>query len=528
MRDFQKPERSETFSTNGMIATSHPLAAKVGLDAMSKGGNAIDAAITAALMLVLCEPQSTGLFGDAFAIIKSKKAKSIIGLNGSGKAPMALSSDILLSKNINEIPLDSVHSVTIPGAVSLFEEAAEKFGDLGLKELCIQPIKYAEKGVVVSPRVSFDWDVHRKKLLGSSEKFYLDSGKAYKAGSLFKAPMQAEVLRQISAKGSKGFYQSHITTDLVNSLQNLGGVHSIADFENVKVQYVEPTYANLKDGSTLIELPPNGQGLTAIMMKKMMEFCNIERFGADSFERIHLEAEIAKIAYSARNNFIGDPDFLEVKQNIFLDDSYLERLSREISFGKVLNYNLGNDFFSRNKDTVLICAADNEGNAISLIFSTFHAFGSGLSSEKFGLLFHNRGAGFVLKKDHPNELLGGKRPLHTIIPAILEEENGSIMPFGVMGGQYQANGHARILSNIKDYGMGFQEALNFPRSFCFDGVLNIERGYTKATKEKLTELGYTVEEASIPIGGAQLVRIDSSGVLIGASDPRKDGCALGY
>ena len=245
---------------------------------------------------------------------------------------MALSSETLLSKNIKEIPLDSVHSVTVPGAVSLFEEAADKFGDLGLKELCIKPIKYAEEGVAVSPRVSFDWDVHRKKLLGSSEKFYLDSGKAYKAGSLFKAPMQAEVLRQIAAKGSKGFYQSHITTDLVNSLQNLGGVHSIADFENVKVQYVEPTYANLKDGSTLIELPPNGQGLTAIMMKKLMQFCNIERFGADSFERVHLEAEIAKIAYSARNNFIGDPDFSEVKQNIFLDDSYLERLSREISF----------------------------------------------------------------------------------------------------------------------------------------------------------------------------------------------------
>jgi gamma-glutamyltranspeptidase/glutathione hydrolase len=241
-----------------------------------------------------------------------------------------------------------------------------------------------------------------------------------------------------------------------------------------------------------------------------------------------LEAEIAKIAYSARNNFIGDPNFLEIKQNIFLDDSYLEQLSKEISLGKLLNDNLEDDFFSRNKDTVLICAADNEGNAISLIFSTFHAFGSGLCSEKYGLLFHNRGAGFVLKKDHPNELLGGKRPLHTIIPAILKEKNGSIMPFGVMGGQYQANGHARILSNIKDYGMGFQEALNFPRSFCFDGVLNIERGYSKATKEKLGELGYRIEEATIPIGGAQLVRIDSSGVLIGASDPRKDGCALGY
>ncbi len=528
MRDFQKPERSEVFSSNGMIATSHPLAAKIGLDAMSKGGNAIDAAITSALMLVLCEPQSTGLFGDAFAIIKSKKSKSIIGLNGSGKAPMNLSSDTLLSENMEKIPLNSAHSVTVPGAVSLFEEVANKFGNLGLKELCAQPIKYAEEGVIVSPRVSFDWETHREKLIGSSEKFYLNCGSPYRTGSLFRAPMQAEVLRQIAAHGSKGFYQSDITVDLVNSLQELGGVHTLADFEDVRVQYVDPIYADLKDGSTLIELPPNGQGITAIMMKKLMELCHIERFKADSFERVHLEAEIAKIAYSARNNFIGDPSFSKIKQNIFINEPYLKQLSKEISLGELLCDNLEDDFFMRNKDTVLVCSADNEGNAISLIFSTFHAFGSGLCSRKYGLLFHNRGAGFTLKKNHPNELLGGKRPLHTIIPAILKEKNGSIMPFGVMGGQYQANGHARILSNIKDYGMEFQEALNFPRSFYFDGVLNLERGYPKSTKEKLYEMGYKIEEATIPIGGAQLVRFDSSGVLIGASDPRKDGGALGY
>ncbi len=528
MRDFQKPERSEVFSSNGMIATSHPLAAKIGLDAMCKGGNAIDAAITSALMLVLCEPQSTGLFGDAFAIIKTKKSKNIIGLNGSGRAPMNLTSDTLLLENMEKIPLNSAHSVTVPGAVSLFEEVADKFGNLGLKELCTQPIKYAEEGVVVSPRVSFDWETHKEKLIGSSEKFYLSSGRPYRAGSLFRAPMQAEVLRQIATQGSKGFYQSDITVDLVKSLQELGGVHTLADFEDVSVQYVEPIYADLKDGSTLIELPPNGQGITAIMMKKLMELCHIERFKADSFERVHLEAEIAKIAYSARNNFIGDPNFSKIKQSIFTDETKLKKLSRKICFGELLSDNLEDEFFMRNKDTVLICAADNEGNAISLIFSTFHAFGSGLSSRKYGLLFHNRGAGFTLKKNHANELLGGKRPLHTIIPAILKEKNGSIMPFGVMGGQYQANGHARILSNIKDYGMAFQEALNFPRSFYFDGVLNLERGYPKATREKLSQMGYKIEEATIPIGGAQLVRLDSSGVLIGASDPRKDGCALGY
>ena len=301
-----------------------------------------------------------------------------------------------------------------------------------------------------------------------------------------------------------------------------------ADFENIKVQYVDPIYAELKDGSTLIELPPNGQGITAIMMKKLMEFCNIERFSADSFERVHLEAEIAKIAYSARNNFIGDPNISEIKQNIFLEEPYLEKLSREISLGKLLNDNIEEDFFNRNKDTVLICAADNSGNAISLIFSTFHAFGSGLCSEKYGLLFHNRGAGFVLEKGHPNELKSGKRPFHTIIPAMLKEKNGSLMPFGVMGGQYQANGHARILTNILDYRMDLQQSLNFQRSFYFNGYLSLEEGYRADVERSLSNMGHKIERPKKPIGGAQLVKYDTSGVLIGASDPRKDGCALGF
>ena len=527
MRNFHKPERSEVFAQNGMIATSHPLAAKIGLDTMSRGGNAIDAAISAALMLTLCEPQSTGLYGDAFVILKSKKSNQLIGINGSGSSPRAISSDLLLEKGLNKIPINSVHSITLPGAVALFEELALKFSNLGLTELCRAPIKYAEEGVVVSPRVAFDWSLNNSKFSQTTQKFYLVNGKAPEAGSIFRTPKQAEVLRKIQKNGSKGFYQSEVAEDFVKSLQSLGGVHTLDDFAKVTFEYVEPIFSNFQDGNQLFELPPNGQGITAIMIRKLMEICNIKEHSPNSANRVHLEAEIAKLAYTARNCLIGDPRFSEIKEHFFLDSAFLQEIAQKISIDKLIDEKGIKYFDEKQKDTVLISAADQDGNAISLIFSTFHPFGSGKCSERYGLIFHNRGAGFVLEKNHPNELEGDKRPLHTIIPAILKGKNDMIMPFGVMGGGYQPYGHARILSNLFDYNMDPQSAINFPRSFFFNGVLELEEGYNENVAEALISIGHKIVRPIAPIGGAQLVICDPSGVLIGASDPRKDGCALG-
>ncbi len=528
MRNFHRPERSEVYSQNGMIATSHPLAAKVGINTLCNGGNAIDAAISAALMLVLCEPQSTGLFGDAFAIFKTEKSDKIYGLNGSGKSPSRIDSSLLIKAGHKKIPSNNVHAITLPGAVALFEELANKFGKLGLSELCSEPIRYADEGVVVSPRVSFDWHQSYKNFSSKAKEYYLFNGKVPKPGDIFRAPKQAEVFRKISSEGAKGFYESEITEDLVNSLQKLGGLHDLEDFANVDFEYVTPVSLFLKDESELFELPPNGQGITALMMRRLMEICNLSRFPATSFERVHIEAEISKLAYSARDKFIGDPNFSEINHKSFLDDVFLAKLANEISMDKLIKPKFINNFFEKSKDTVLITSADKEGNSISLIFSIFDSFGSGICSERFGLIFHNRGAGFVLEKGHPNELKASKRPFHTIIPAILKEKNGSLMPFGVMGGQYQANGHARILSNILDYQMDLQQALNFQRSFYFNGFLSLEEGYGTEIEENLSKIGHKIDRPKKPIGGAQLVKLDSSGVLIGASDPRKDGCALGF
>ena len=240
-----------------------------------------------------------------------------------------------------------------------------------------------------------------------------------------------------------------------------------------------------------------------------------------------LEAEIAKLAYRARDKYIGDPHFSEINQSLFLEDVFLQKLANEVSMDGLIEPKTADNLIEKSKDTVLITAADKEGNSISLIFSIFDPFGSGLCSERYGLIFHNRGAGFTLQKGHPNELKSGKRPFHTIIPAMLKEKNGSLMPFGVMGGQYQANGHARILSNILDYRMDLQQALNFQRSFYFNGYLSLEEGYRADVERSLSNMGHKIERPKKPIGGAQLVKYDTSGILIGASDPRKDGCALG-
>ncbi len=528
MRNFHRPERSEVFSQNGMIATSHPLAAQVGINTFRNGGNAIDAAISAALMLVLCEPQSTGLYGDAFAIFKTEKSDKIYGLNGSGKSPGDIDSSLLIKAGHKKMPTNNVHSITLPGAVALFEELATKFGKLGLSELCSEPIKYAEEGVVVSPRVSFDWHQSYENFSSKTKEYYLINGKVPKPGDIFRAPGQAAVFRKISSEGARGFYQSEITEDFVSSLKKLGGLHTLEDFKNVDVEYVNPINIFLKDGSELFELPPNGQGITAIMMKKLMEICNLSNFPEASFERVHLEAEIAKLAYNARDKYIGDPYFSKINTKFFTDDVFLEKLANEISMDKLIEPKTINHTVEKSKDTVLVTAADKNGNSISLIFSIFDPFGSGLCSERFGLIFHNRGAGFVLEKGHPNELKARKRPFHTIIPAILKEKNRSLMPFGVMGGQYQANGHARILSNILDYGMDLQKALNFQRSFYLNGFLSLEEGYGPDVEGNLSEIGHKIIRPKKPIGGAQLVKYDASGFLVGASDPRKDGCALGF
>ena len=527
MRNFHLPGRSPVYSQNGMVATSHPVAAQVALSALKKGGNAVDAALAAALVLPICEPQMTGLFGDMFALVKPSGTDKIVGLNSSGRSPKRLNSEILRDKGFLRIDANSHHSVTLPGAVIGFEKLANDYGKLGLSEACEPAIYYAEKGVPVSPRVAFDWEKNAHLLSHIAQKFYLIDGRIPKSGEVFRAPQQAKVLRKIQKAGANDFYSGEIAEDFVSSLSNLGGLHTMDDLASVSCDYVEPIsafYGNLE----LVELPPNGQGATALLLAKIMSNFDLANLSETEAQRIHWEAEAVKLAHKARNELISDPDSLNLPVQELFSDNLASELAASIKSDRA-SPNLPASTEEFHLDTVLITVVDKDQCAVSLIFSIFHSFGSGHSSEKFGLLFQNRGAAFTLKKNHPNELQGYKRPLHTIIPAMVKKDGRVHLSYGVMGGQYQPTGHVRILSNLQDYKMDLQEAIDYPRSFADTSGLLLEDGYSESVEKQLQNLGHEIIRPISPLGGAQAIELNyDNGVLIGASDARKDGLAIGY
>lgn len=526
MRDFHLPGRSPVFAMNGMCATSHPLAAKVAIQIMESGGNAVDAAIASAVLLGICEPQMTGIGGDCFILMSPSGTDEIIALNGSGRAPNALSAEKMRAAGHKTIPIHSVEAVTVPGAIDAFCRLSKDYGKLSLGAVLAPAIYYAKTGVPVAPRTARDWATGQNYLQGDAQKFYLLDGKAPTVGQVFRAPNQAKVLEKIALEGRDGFYQGAVAEDMVNTLNAMGGVHTLDDFANTASEYSQPISAEYK-GTELVEHPPNGQGATAILMNNILT--NFDIAGMDPFgsERAHIEAETAKLAYDTRNRLIADPDYT-TRLNHMLSQDTAKALTALIN-PKQAMVDAGKISENVHKDTVYITVVDKDQMSVSLIYSIYHKFGSGLASEKFGINFQNRGYGFTLEAGHPNEAMGGRRPMHTIIPAMLRTNGKVTTSFGVMGGAYQPCGHARFMSNMLDFGMDAQTAIDAPRCFA-DGVkMNVERGYTDAVRAELTELGHSVAIPDEPIGGAQSISINhDTGVLEGASDPRKDGCALGY
>ncbi len=526
MRDFQLPGRSPVFAANGVCATSHPLAAQTAVRILEEGGNAVDAAIAGAVLLGLCEPQSTGLGGDCFALVKLPNKEEIISINGSGRAPAAIDPSRIRASGNSVLNEYKPESVTIPGAVDTFCQLEEDFGKVGLVKVLAPAIKYALEGIPVSPRVGFDWDKSQRVLQGIARQYYLQNGQVPTVGSLFRAPKQAEVLTKISRLGRKGFYEGEVAQDMVDSLRSRGGLHSMEDFASFSSDYTQ-TIASTYKGYEVIEHPPNGQGAMALLLLNILKNFDLEKLDPFGPERTHIEIEAGKLAMDARNRFLADPDHTPRLDHL-LSQNTADQLAGRINMNAV-NLDVKKISEAVHKDTVYLTVVDSDRMAVSLIYSIFHGFGSGIASEKYGILFHNRGAGFNLIKGHPNEIGPLKRPMHTIIPAMLKKNNRVIMPFGVMGGQYQAVGHARFLTNMIDFGMDPQSALDGPRSFFEDNISLLEKGYSKTTVEALSELGHKVEIPPSPHGGGQAIMIDyEKGSLLGASDPRKDGCALGY
>ncbi len=526
MRDFQTSGRSPVFAANGLVATSHPLASAVALRLLQDGGTAADAAIGAAVLLGVCEPQMTGLGGDCFVLLKPPGEERVVALNGSGRAPAALSAAEMRARGLTAIPVGGVESVTLPGAVDAFCRLSADWGRLGLAEVLAPAIRYAEEGVPVAPRVAFDWRHDADRLKGAARTHYLVAGQVPAVGQMFRAPGQAEVLRRIATHGRDGFYTGEVAADMLGALRAAGGVHTADDFAATACDYGAPVSGTYK-GVELVEHPPNGQGATAILMANILSRFDLPSMDPLGADRAHVEAEAAKLAYDARNRFLADPDHTTRLSHMLAPETAeriaaLIRMDRAIEAAAPLTEAV-------HKDTIYLTVVDRDRMAVSLIYSIFHGFGSGIASDRFGILFQNRGAGFTLAEGHPNEAGGGKRPMHTIIPAMLREGGRVSVAFGVMGGAYQPNGHARVLTNVVDHGMDLQTAIDAPRSFADAEGLMVERGYADSVRTELAARGHRVMVPDTAIGGAQAIRIHhEAGHLEGASDPRKDGCALGY
>ncbi|MES2142770.1 MAG: gamma-glutamyltransferase family protein [Pseudomonadota bacterium] len=526
MRDFQQPGRSATYAANGICATSHPLAAKTAIAILEAGGNAVDAAIAGAVLLGICEPQMTGIGGDCFALVKPAGSDDILALNGSGRAPAGLSAAAMRDRGNGVVPFYGVEAVTIPGAVDAFCRLSADWGRIGLPATLAPAIRYADEGVPVAPRVARDWALAEPHLSGVARTYYLLDGKAPVPGQIFRAPGLAEVLRRIAAQGRAGFYGGEVAADMVASLRALGGCHTLADFDATACTYATPV-SGIYRGIELVEHPPNGHGVTAILLANILQAFDIAALDPFGARRAHLEAEAAKLAHDARDRFLADPDHM-TRLDHLLSPVTADRLAALIDPERA-----GADPAPRteavHRDTIYITVVDRDRMAVSLIYSVDHSFGAGLASDRFGINFQNRGAGFNLIAGHPNEAAGGKRPMHTIIPAMLRRNGRVIMPFGVMGGAYQPTGHVRLMSNLVDFGMDLQTALDGPRSFMGESEgLELERGHAPEVRTALAAMGHIVTTPDTPLGGAQAIWMEDSGALIGASDPRKDGCALGY
>lgn len=528
MHSYQGPGRSPAFARTAMCSTSHPLAAKTALDMIGRGGNAVDAAVAGAVVLGMCEPMMCGLGGDVFAMIHAPTLGRVVGLNGSGRAPSALDASMLRAQGLSAVPLESVHSVTLPGAVDAFDRLIADHGALSLAEVLAPAIAYAQDGVPVCHRAALDWKTFGERLWDAGCAHYLDDGQPYRAGAIFSSPAQAEALRLVARDGRDAFYRGPIMEDMLATLVEAGGLHAAEDFAAVTADYVDPISVAYR-GCALTELPPNGQGATALLLAKILERFDLSALDPNGATRAHLEAEASRLAYGARDRFVGDPAHAALRLEHMLSDATADALAALIDPQRATPH-LDQRSEAVHRDTVYICVVDEQRTAVSLIYSTFWPFGSGLASKRFGISFQNRGAGFNLTEGHVNELKGGKRPLHTLIPGLFEKPGSFVMPFGVMGGPFQATGHVHLLSNMVDFGMDIQEAIDAPRSFAdpATGRLALEAGYSDAVAAELADMGHEITRAPIGMGGAQAIQIDlERDILIGGTDPRKDGIALG-
>jgi gamma-glutamyltranspeptidase / glutathione hydrolase len=527
MKHFQRPNSSAVVSNEAMAATSHPLATEAAVAILRDGGNAVDAAIAASAVLCLAEPHMTGIGGDSF-VLYSPKGGLPLALNGSGRAPAAATLDWYLERGFRDIPERSAHAVTVPGAVDAWIRLLTDHGTRELGELLQPAIRLAEEGCPIAPRVAFDLSKSCAQVVNdpTAAPIFLPDGKPLVLGDVVRQPLLAATLRRIAKEGRRGFYEGPVADDMVARLRAAGGLHTLEDFAAQTAVYetaISATYA----AHDVYECPPNGQGIVALMMVKALAGFDLFDTPSSEADQIHLLAEVTKAAYGARDAYFCDPVVNPFDVARFLSDAYADRIQAAVTLGRSSKALLLDEV--EHRDTVYLAVVDRDGNAISFINSLFAEFGSGIMAANSGVLFHSRGSSFRVLPGHPNAIGPRKRPLHTIIPGMVVKNGRAVMPFGVMGGHYQAAGHAHFLTRLLRGGLDPQAAADAPRSFAYGGVLQLEPTIDTGTAAELERRGHKVVFTEKPLGGCQAIWIDyERGVLIGGSDPRKDGMALGY
>ena len=514
-----------------MVATSQPLAAMAGLRALMDGGNAADAAITTAAMLNVVEPMSTGIGGDCFALVYEAASGRVTALNGSGRAPRAFGLEEAQRLGLEEMPLTGPLPVTVPGAVSGWQGLLDRFGTMSLARCLAPAIETAREGFPVSPRVSATWQILEEKLAQNEEaaRAYLP---APWPGQIHRQPDLARTMEMLAEGGEEAFYRGALAARIVDAVQARGGYLTAEDLAAHEATWHEPIATTYR-GVQVLEHPPNGQGLAALLALNLIEGHDLGAMAYYAPERWHLMIEAMRLAMVDAGRYVADPARASIPLEALLSREYAAQRRATIDMEQTMPLAAAGQ--PEHRDTVYLTVVDGQGNAVSFINSLYRGFGSGLVVPGTGICLQNRGACFVLEPGHPNALEGGKRPYHTIIPAMALREGRLWLSFGVMGGFMQPQGHLQVVVNMVDYGLDPQAALDAPR-FRVDEQggpqVAIETGVPLKTRKALAALGHDVrgESAfSFGFGGGQVIALDAEGdVLWGGSDPRKDGCAVGF
>ena len=533
--------RSVVLARNGLIATSQPLASAAGLRVLQEGGNAIDAAVTAAAVLSVVEPTMNGIGGDLFAIVYNGRTKTIHGLNASGRAPAAATPDEFRRRKLDDIPYRGELAVSVPGVVDGWHELLSKHGTITFERALAPAIGYAKEGFAVSEIIAYQWKDVEGVLARdpAAASTYLIDRRAPAMGEIFRNPALAATLEQLARGGRDAFYRGPIAAAIAADMRSRNGLLTAADLAAHHADWIDPISTSYR-GYEVLELPPNTQGIAALEMLNILEGFDLKALGHNSAAYLHLLVEAKRIAFADRDAWLADydavpPDALKR----MLSKDYAAERRREIDPERaaqgykaftISGVSSGIEEHPQARgDTIYLTAADGDGNVVSLIQSIYESFGSGLVAGQTGIVLHNRGSLFSLREGHPNLLAPGKRPFHTLVPAMVLKDGRPWLSFGVMGGDMQPQGHVQVLLNLIEFGMNVQEAGEAPRFRHSPNGLAIESAISSQARFGLDARGHRLLNGIGVFGGFQGILIDPrTGVLMGGSDPRKDGLAIGY